>query len=155
MKKIFLVFTTLLYLLTSCEDDDFCDDPTTPRLIIEFYDKEDPTTRKQVPIYAWADQKDSIYQLVLTDSILLPLNTQSTSTKYKLSTTNDVETLDLTYTTSDVFISEGCGYIAHFNDFGANLEPIIDPELESWIDRIEVNVTKIENETETHIKVFH
>lgn len=149
MKKIFLVFTTLLYLLTSCEDDDFCDDPTTPRLIIEFYDKEDPTTRKQVPIYAWADQKDSIYQLVLTDSILLPMDTQSTSTKYRLSTTNIVDTLDLTYTTSDVFISEGCGYIANFNDFG--VEKITD----HWIDRIEVNVTKIENETETHIKVYH
>jgi len=149
MKKIFLVFTTLLYLLTSCEDDDFCDDSTTPRLIIEFYDKEDPTTRKQVPIYAWADQKDSIYQLVLTDSILLPMDTQSTSTKYRLSTTNIIDTLDLTYTTSDVFISEGCGFIANFNDFG--VAKITD----HWIDRIEVNVTKIENETETHIKVYH
>ena len=154
MKKILIVFTAFLFLFTSCEDDDFCEDPTTPRLVIEFYDKEDPTLKKQLPIYVWADSKDSIYQLVITDSILVPMNTQSTSTKYRLATTNIIETIDLSYTTSDFFVSEACGYIAYFNDFGAELEPIADPE-DSWIDRIEVNVTKIENETETHIKVFH
>lgn len=150
-KKIFVVIAFFCFL-TSCEDDDFCDDPTTPKLIVGFYNKEDPTEKLQVPIYVWAENKDSIYSLELTDSILLPLNTTHKSTRYLLSTLRKVDTLDLTYTTSDVFISEGCGYIAHFNDFSGLLR---NPDENSWIDRIEVNVTKIEDETETHIKVFH
>lgn len=151
MKKILFVFIAFFALLTSCEDDDFCSDPTTPRMVIVFYDMEDPTEKKDVPIYAWAEDKDSIYQLVVTDSILLPLNTQTTRTKYLLSTANTVDTLDLTYTVSDVFASEPCGFIANFNDFGTTKETT-DWQ---WIDRIEVNVTKIENETETHISIFH
>ena len=151
MKKKFIVFYIFLYLLASCEDDDFCEEPTTPRLVIAFYDKENPSTKKKLVVFAWADQKDSLYKGQFIDSILLPMNTQSTATKYKLAATNIIETLDLTYTTSDLFISEGCGYIAHFNDFGADLEL----NANSWIDRMEVNVTKIENETEAHIKIYH
>ncbi|MEI6864598.1 DUF6452 family protein [Flavicella sp.] len=149
MKKTLILFTVLLYLLTSCEDDDFCNDPTTPRLIIVFYDTDNPTEKKEIPIYVWADNKDSIYQLTSTDSILIPLDTGNTFTKYRLATENVVDTLDLTYTTSDLFVSESCGYIAQFNDFE------VDKSTYNWIDYIEVNVTKIEDETETHIKIFH
>ncbi|WP_152287533.1 DUF6452 family protein [Flavicella marina] len=149
MKKILFVFLILLSILTSCEDDDFCEETTTPRLIIGFYDKENPSAKKVVPLYAWADGKDSIYELSITDSILIPLDTRSTSTKYRLSTLNTVDTLDLSYTTTDVFLSESCGYIAHFTDFG------IEKATLNWISSIDVNVTRVENETETHIKIYH
>jgi len=149
MKKLLLVFTALLYLLTSCEDDDFCEETTTPRLIIVFYDAENPNIKKQLPLYAWAENKDSIYSLTFTDSILIPLDTDNTLTKYRLATTNIVDTLDLSYTTSDLFLSEACGYIAQFNDFG------VEKLTTNWIERIEVNTTKIEDETETHIKIYH
>jgi hypothetical protein len=149
MEKILIVFIAFLYLLTSCEDDDFCEDTITPRLIIGFYDEENPTLKKQLPIYVWADGKDTIYELTITDSILIPLDTDNTKTQYRLATTNIVDTLDLTYTTTDLFRSESCGYIAQFNDFG------IEKLTQKWIKRIEVNVTKIEDETETHIKIYH
>lgn len=153
MKKLLIVFTAFLYLLTSCVDEDFCVDATTPRLIINFYDIENPLIKKQLPIYVWADGKDSIYgtviSSVITDSILIPLNTDNTKTQYRLATTNIIDTLDLTYTTSDLFVSEACGYIAQFNDFG------IERRSANWIKNIEVNVTKIEDETETHIKIYH
>lgn len=149
MKKLLILFTIFIFLFTSCENDDFCDNETTPRLIIEFYDTEDPTEKKQLAIYVWADKKDSIYQLTTTDSIMIPLDTDHTFTKYRLATENVVDTLNLTYTTSDLFVSESCGYIALFNDFGVNKITY------NWIDRIEVNVTKIEDETETHIKIYH
>jgi|TARA_B110000211_G_C13716104_1_gene393919 hypothetical protein len=149
MKKLLTAFIVFLLLMTSCEDDDYCEDPTTPRLIIGFYDVENPTLKKPLVIYAWSDGKDSIYHQVLTDSILLPLNTNNTITKYRLATTNIVDTLDLTYTTFDLFGSEACGFITQFNDFG------VDELTTKWIQNIEVNVTKIEDETKAHIKIYH
>lgn len=149
MKKYFLVLTVLLSFFTSCEDDDFCEEASTPRLIIGFYDKDVPTTSKSLPIYVWADEKDSIYQLATVDSILLPLDTQNTTTHYKIATTNIVDEIIFSYTVSEEFISESCGYIAQFNDFG------IESNTTNWIDRIDINVTEIENETETHVKIYH
>ena len=149
MKKYLILLGIALYTFASCEDDDFCDEPTTPRLIIEFYDKEDPSTKKPLPIYVWADEKDSIYQLATVDSILVPLDTQNTTSIYKIATTNIVDQIDLTYSVVDEYVSESCGYIAKFNDFS------VESYTENWIDRLEVNSTKVENETETHVKIYH
>ena len=149
MKKILFVFLILLSILTSCEDDDFCEETTTPRLIIGFYDKENPSAKKVVLLSAWADQKDSIYARNIVDSILIPLDTKSTLSKYNFLVGTETETIDFIYTTTDVFLSESCGYIAHFTDFG------IEHGDFNWISSIDVNVTRVENETETHIKIYH
>lgn len=149
MKKLVLFFIAFLFIFTSCEDDDFCNDPTTPRLIIVFYDKDNTSTKLAVPIYVWAEGKDSIYNLVSTDSILLPLDTKEPFSRYRFSKERVVDTLDLSYTTSDFFVSEACGYIALFNDFGVN------NSTNNWIDHMEIDITKIEDETETHIKIYH
>ena len=148
--KIYLVaFGILLMAMTSCEDDDFCDKTTTPRLIIGFYDKDSPESHKDVPIYVWAENKDSIYELSVVDSILIPLDTQNNTTLYKFSTTNIIDELEFSYTTSDEFLSESCGYIAYFNDF------TVSNHSNNWIDRVEISSTNIENETETHVKIYH
>lgn len=149
MKTYLIAFGILLMALTSCEDDDFCDKTTTPRLIIGFYDKDSPESRKDVPIYVWAENKDSIYQLAVVDSILLPLDTQNNNTIYKFATTNIVDQIEFAYTTSDVFLSESCGFIAHFNDF------TITNHSNNWINGIEISSTNIENEAETHVKIYH
>jgi hypothetical protein len=149
MKKYLLVLGILLYTFTSCEDDDFCDLPTTPRLIIVFFDKENPSTKKPLPMYVWANDKDSIYQLAITDSILVPLDTQNTTTLYKIATTNIVDEFNFNYTVSEEYISESCGYIAKFNDFS------LESNTKNWINSIVVSTTKVENETETHVKIYH
>ena len=148
MKKIVLVFIAIFGLITSCEDDDFCNKPTTPRMILVFYDNESPEEKKSLPLSVWAENKDSIYKDIVTDSILIPLNTKSTSTKYILSSTNVLDTLDLNYTTLDIFTSEACGFINHFFDFGGE-------STTNWIKRVEFNVIKIKDETETHVAIYH
>ena len=49
MKKIYLLFLIAI-TFSSCEKDDICDanTPTTPRLIIDFYDATNPTALKNV-----------------------------------------------------------------------------------------------------------
>lgn len=149
MKKHLFILGILLFTFTSCEDDDFCSEPTTPRLIIGFYDIESPSDKKALTIYSWAEGKDSIYQLATVDSILLPLDTQHTSTKYKISSSTIVDEFNFTYTVTDKYISESCGHIGIFNDF--NLESYT----EQWIQGIEVTIRQIEDETETHVKIYH
>jgi hypothetical protein len=67
MKKILvLLLVVSVQLFSSCEKDDICDPntPTTPRLIIDFYNIEDPTKTKNVTDLAivgeWNDYRNSI-----------------------------------------------------------------------------------------------
>ena len=50
MKKIISLLLLFTFGLSSCEKDDICDanTPTTPRLVITFYDNAAPTTLKTV-----------------------------------------------------------------------------------------------------------
>ena len=59
MKKHALIFFLICLGITSCEIDDFCSKGTTPRLIISFYDFDDPTEYKEVPMYAWAEEMEN------------------------------------------------------------------------------------------------
>ncbi len=149
MKKIISLLVILLFLFTSCENDDFCAEASTPRLVIGFYDVDNSETYKEVPIYVWATEKDSLYSLVVVDSILVPLDTQNNTATYNLATTNIVDQFVFSYTTKDEFISESCGYVSTFNDFS------IDSHTDNWIERVEISTTTIDNETATHVKVYH
>ena len=49
MKQLFLLLLLSVFF-SSCEKDDICDTntPTTPKIVIEFYDVANPTTLKNV-----------------------------------------------------------------------------------------------------------
>ena len=73
-------------LLGSCQKDDFCIDATTPQLIIRFYDNDEPTEYKSTTgLYVWANELDTIYNNISTDSIAIPLNPSLDFTVYHLS----------------------------------------------------------------------
>lgn len=149
MKKIILTIGIVLLGIVSCENDDFCTEPTTPRLIISFYDKDTPEEYKELPIYVWAVEKDSIYNLAIVDSIFVPLNTNATTTSYALATTNIVDTIKFNYTLEDVFVSEPCGYKSVFNNL------TIDTKTNNWIHSIEVTNQSVNNEDEAHVKIYY
>lgn len=149
MKKIIITIGIVLLGMVSCENDDFCTEPTTPRLIISFYDKDTPEEYKELPIYVWAFEKDSIYQLATVDSIYITLNTNTTTTSYSLATTNIVDAIKFDYTVEDIFISEPCGYKSVFNNLS------IDTKTNNWIHSIEVTNQSIDNENEAHVKIYH
>ena len=50
MRKLFLIVLAIAFSFTGCEKDDICDanTPTTPRLIVTFYDFANPTVLKKV-----------------------------------------------------------------------------------------------------------
>jgi hypothetical protein len=149
MKKFIVAIGVLLLGIVSCENDDFCTEPTTPRLIISFYDKDTPEEYKELPIYVWALEKDSIYNLATVDSIYVPFNTNATTTSYALATTNIIDTLKFNYTVEDVFVSEPCGYKSVFSNL------TIDTKTNNWISSIEVTNQSVDNEEEAHVKIYY
>ena len=150
----------------SCERDDICIDEITPKLIIRFYDFENPELFKDVAnlkVNIEGVEEDYVNETItsLTDSISLPVNVAGNETRYVL-TLQETDILEqeenpdvlvITYTQEDVFVSRPCGYKAIFNE--------VDPELEmdedNWIDDIVPlsSPLEINNESSAHVKIYH
>ena len=168
MKKIVILLVIAL-TFSSCEKDDICDanTPTTPRLIIDFYDASNPTELKNVINlkvigFGMADDKPlATFNSVST--IELPLKTTETSTKYRLilnstSTSGSLneDVLQFDYTHEDVFVSRACGYKTIFklnSPNGVTETDAANPD-GFWIQDINIETTNIETENETHIKIY-
>ena len=95
MKKIILLVLLITFSFSSCEKDDICDanTPTTPRLVITFYDYDNPSVLKSVTklkvvgagmtegIIFNAATDDSKY-LTSGNTISIPLKTNEDTTSY-------------------------------------------------------------------------
>ena len=87
MRNRFLKYTLfisgIILLFISCERDDICPatTPTTPSLIVQFFDVSEPDENKAVRglSYITENSSDTI-SLGNTDSIALPLNTNQNVT---------------------------------------------------------------------------
>lgn len=147
--------------LCSCEKDDICtqDTPTTPNIVIEFYDANNnlvvPNQLALLP-----EGYDTAIGFNAS-KIILPLQINAESTTYQFilngadedASNDNIDTVNFSYTTDHVFISKACGFKAVFNllDNSPNLD-VNDGN--RWIQNIEVIKQTIDNETETHVKIF-
>ena len=172
MKKISLLALSILTLGTiiiSCEKDDICAEstPTTPQLIIRFYDANDPEETKPVAdmlVYGVDDLDQVVFFNnvfhATTDSIIVPLRTNSDITRLVFHKdllditdfqTGNLDVVATSYNREDVYVSRACGYKNIYNDLESNLES--DPD--NWIVSIEIVNTTVENETSAHVKIYH
>jgi hypothetical protein len=175
MRKIYLLILTLALFFSSCEKDDICDanTATTPRLVIEFYDFANPSVLKNVTNLkvVGAGMTDGIiFNATATDDskyrangskISIPLKTDDVTTSYTftLNTGNSnpalvyVDNIRFDYTKNDLFVSRACGFKTIFtlNPTNPYTHTIAD---DKWIKYISVEKSNIENENETHIKIF-
>jgi hypothetical protein len=178
MKKIIAFLMILGFASSSCEPDDICDPntPTTPRMLIQFFDISNPSLRKNVTnLKVIGEGKtegvvfnpsgvDEAKYLTSADSILLPLNTQADLVKYKFINNygnknpliENEDNLEFKYTRESIYVSRACGFKTIFN-----LDPITpftlsDAETadEMWIQYVIVAQNNITYENETIIKIF-
>ena len=161
MKKNIIYILFLAFAFNSCEKDDICLSPTTPKLILRFYDAADPTATKSTQnLSVWADGKDTLstYKSVALDSIAIPLNVNDTQTIYHLKTNsvdgnianNVSNTITINYTTKDEYVSRSCGFKTIFNNI------TISSNNGGWIQSFTPNsLTTINNETSAHVQIFH
>lgn len=178
MKKIIALLFILLFTFPSCEKDDICDGstPTTPRLVIEFYNISDPLALKNVTnlkvigdgmdegiIFNSGAAGDAQYVTNGT-KISIPLKTDADSSTYRFilnygnpnPAITDTDEITFNYTRQDIFVSRACGFKTVFNfaptsPIVHNAVPVTD---EKWIKNIAIQKSNIDNENETHIKIY-
>ena len=176
-KLLAILFGIITIFSMVCEPDDICpaSTPTTPSLIIRFYDISIPENKKNVFKFRIQgvdnDNPLTDYNVVTADSIVLPLKTGDFSTQYKLhqeyaykdNNTPDDNTDDtiegnediitINYTTEEVYVSRACGYKTIYK----NVTLTIESDTDNWIQSKESlnDNQSVEDETSAHFKLFH
>ncbi len=164
----------LILLFFACESDDICPELTnsTPRLIITFYDIENVETRKDVEnlaIYAINDgQLIPVNEIngTTTDSINIPLRNDQSVSNFKFYKdfslvenvpNGTVDHLYIDYDISEIFISKACGFINNYNLLNfLPYDPFENPSPPAnWISGYLIQNNLIENENQSHVKIFH
>ena len=170
MKKILpiLLIAFIFFNVASCEKDDICVDGDTPLLVIGFFDVDNPTERKDVPslrikevildsnINTIADRTSNL------DSIGIPLRIDATSTQFAFITnsadddttgeeTGNIDTLAISYTMREAFVSRACGFVANYDGLNAT----IPASTTNWIQDITIVQQTVENSSNIHVKIFH
>ncbi|MEO5788704.1 MAG: DUF6452 family protein [Gelidibacter sp.] len=162
--KVLLSFL-ILASLWSCERDDICASttPTTPHLIIRFYNidaRAETKTVRHLTVKAEDDLKNIVFDRT-TDSIVLPLRldalNNNNTTKFLLTRDSDsiplanTDIIEVTYTPELIYVSRACGYKTIFNDLSATRET----DASNWIINVEVINTTINNENAAQINIYH
>ncbi|WGD34324.1 DUF6452 family protein [Olleya sp. YS] len=169
--KLVLLFVMLASVFT-CERDDLCPEttPTTPSLIIEFFDNATQDSPKNVfDLYVIGEDNNIVlpgYSLVDTNELILPLRTDQDSTTFKiisnavldsdgnLTDDGNEDIVTISYQREDVYVSRACGYKTIFNNVVVSVDGGTDG---NWIIFTEAafdNLT-IEDETITHYFFYH
>jgi hypothetical protein len=166
MKKIQLLFICLFSItFSSCEKDDICEatTPTTPKLVIEFYDILNPTVKKNVTNLA-VKELNTATSISFTGSskIQIPLRTSQDLTKYSFilnstdATLDNEDFLQFNYTRQNLFVSRACGFKTNF--ILNSTTPIIKTETlipdGYWIQNVVIANSNITTENETHVKIY-
>ena len=180
MEKLYLLFLLITLLLISCERDDICAEatPTTPRLLIEFYDATNIDDLKNVArltVYGEGlitnpteSSDTTIVYNANTNAIELPLRIgaegSNTVTRYILekntdlrlddnaSTTSNIDIIEINYTNEFVYVSRACGYKNIFNNLDIDVDVNDD---DTWISSIGIDEITVENENTVHARILH
>ncbi|NGZ89848.1 DUF6452 family protein [Psychroflexus maritimus] len=163
IKNIRFILVVVLVSFWACERDDICgeEQQATPRLIIEFYDINEPDELKPVTDLAFFADGDSDTLLApgaITD-IVLPLRTSANQTNFFLtqfatSEAPNTDELRLNYARRNVYMNRACGYKVEFIDFQARRIVEETPNI-NWIRSVSVQETVIEDEEVVHLHIFH
>jgi len=150
-------------LFYACERDDICAESTvtTPRLIIEFYDVNNPSDTRNVRNLSIREVgNDTAILFSSGSSISVPLRTNAIETSYVF-TLNSlaeggglIDTLRFSYATEEIYVNRACGFKVNFVDFRARQQPTNNPN-ENWIRNIQVLENTIVNESEPHMFMFY
>ena len=150
MKKYITLLILSIIILAGCEQDSICIDPTTPNLIIRFYDFENPDETKAIQLDSiWAEGKQQYIKDVTSDSVAIFLDINENFTQYNFSSESVVDKINFEYNRKDVFVGRSCGYKTNFENL------TIDSTTNNWIKAYNINTTIIDNDTTAHINIYH
>jgi hypothetical protein len=163
MKKLFFLLL-ISFFFSGCEKDDICDEttPTTPKVVIEFYDAVATTTLKNITnLKITATGFTSELKYNAESKIKVPLKTFAdvAALNFTLNGSVDPTTDDnqdeviFNYTRKTAYVSRACGFKTIYTLDATN--PVsVTADGNNWIQNITVSQPNIENENETHVKIY-
>ncbi|SHL16783.1 DUF6452 family protein [Flavobacterium chilense] len=185
MKKIISLLLIFTFGLSSCEKDDICDanTPTTPRLVISFFENRTPLVPKNVinlkvvgkdspggqGIIFNASGDDTTKYLTNANKISIPLKTDTDSTTYSFTYDSgnpnaaavNTDVITFYYTRQNVYVSRACGFKTIFTLNPSSTDPFSAPFIQTdpagdgiWMTRLILQTYNIDSENEAHIKVY-
>ena len=152
----------------NCEKDDLCAEttPTTPQVVIKFYDALNPDVLKSITNLQFyeVDDLDNAIGDTLSENavseIKIPLKTMqnSTTVRFKLilngsdtDTANDItDFIRFNYTKEDIYVSRACGYKTTFELNATNGFE----KTTNWIQVGGIVNYSITDENEAHVKIY-
>ena len=160
LRSVVLLLVGLI--LAGCTRDDICtqDTPTTPLLVIVFRDIASPNQSKSVPILLITSAQDqsTVVFTGTTDSIAIPLNVNLDVTSLDFTTNSNSEEdantdlVNISYVRDDIYVNRACAFKTFYDSLGFER---VDDVNQAWILTANVNLTRVENENEAHITIFH
>jgi hypothetical protein len=166
MKKILTLLLITMFSFSGCEKDDICDanTSTTPRLVIQFYDFSNSTVLKNVTDLKVIGEgmTEGIVFNGNGNTVSIPLKTTENSTSYRFilnsgsaSFSNEDE-IKFDYSRENLFVSRACGFKTIFSLDPTNPYSHTDAAIPDllWMKAISVEKTNIDNENETHVKIY-
>lgn len=184
MKKLICLLLVFTFGLSSCEKDDICDPntPTTPRLVISFFEVKTPTLAKNVTnlkVIGLNMKQGIVFNKTSTDTIqkyLTNANTVSIPLKPDADTVTysfifdsgnpnpaavNTDVIKFNYTRQNVYVSRACGFKTVFTLNEQSIVPPSTPFEQTdptndglWMQRVIVTQSNINSENEVHIKVL-
>ena len=165
MFKKVIILILIIFAFKGCTKDDICPDGTavTPNLVITFNDILNPTLRKEVVGLSIETNYENAVEVLSrrnTDSIAIPLNTNSDTTKYRFIRTtisaNDtivnIDSIVFVYQRRDDYVNRACGFKTEFE----NLDPTLEEEgSNNWIQSITTLRDTVNDVTSAHISILH
>ena len=165
IKKSILIFSLLaLVLFLACERDDICAEstPTTPQLVIQFFDADNISDSKPINLDLIEVEREDTLFFTGDTLIRIPLKTNTESTQFRFTknrgidaTAEEPENEDIitfNYTTNEVYISRACGFKVTYDDL--SLINTNGPD-GRWIEDITINSESILDENTTHVSIYH
>ena len=153
MRKIWLFFL-LLFLNSSCEPDDVCNEanPSTPHLVFRLYDSSQPNEFKAIDtlrIMSLGDQAP--LEFINTDSIVFPLQVNANKINADLTISNGItDRIEIDYLMTDVYLNRACGFKSTFKILSVEFD-----QPANWINSIEILTNEVIIDTLAHVKIYH
>lgn len=166
MKKFSIISIVVLLVLGSCQRSDICSEttPTTPRLVIKFYDFQNPDSLKAVNNFnaKTINSPNFYYNNPKTDTVvMIPLRTDKNFTNYEFvinqydsTAQTNSDTLKFSYAPKAVYVSRACGYKTEFLEFNASA--VHETDNSNWVKSVQVQQPNdIIDEQTTHLYIYH
>ncbi len=156
--KSIILWMLLFITFFSCERDDICIDPTTPKVIVKFQDALNHQNVKSVNKLKIEIDSLGVFipfgEVKSVDSILIPLRIDQDITKIRVTknageSTEISDDWNLVYQRELRFVSRSCGYKTIF------LNTENQSNTTNWMQEVEIIYQNIENEKKTHILIYH